>query len=259
MRMLVCVKQVPESEGAVSVEDYEEWIRRAPPSLFRMNRFDEYAVEEALRVKEACPDSRIDVISVGPLRCEAIIRRAMGMGADRGSHILTDDEPFLTPFATASWIAAWATSEQYDLIFAGVMSEDGMNGQVGPMLAEMLGVPCASSVVCARVTNDRNAVYVEREIESGFRDTLEMALPAVLTVQSGINQPRYPSLSNMLRARKAAIESIRADSLPGVVPREAVTGTSAPKRRRTGRVLEGSPSDKARELIHILRERTLVR
>lgn len=241
------------------MDHYEEWIRSAALSLFRMNRFDECAVEEGLRVKESFPESKVDAISVGPPRCEAVIRRAMGMGADRGIHILGDDEPFLPPLVTASRIAARTVSEQYDLFFAGVMSEDGMNGQVGPMLAEMLGIPCATSVVCTRVTDDRKAVQVEREIEGGYRDALEMALPAMITVQSGINQPRYPSLSHMLRAKKAAIETISSDSLPQAAPRDAVTRTEPPQRRRSGRVLEGTPADKARELIGILRERTLVR
>lgn len=241
------------------MDHYEEWVRGAAPSLFRMNRFDEYAVEEALRMREAFPDSRVDAISVGPRRCEAVIQRALGMGADRGIHILTDDEPFLTPFVTASWIAERAGKERYDLLFAGVMSEDGMNAQVGPMIAEILGISCATSVVCAQVTNDRRAVYVEREIEGGFRDTLEMSLPAMITVQSGMNQPRYPSLSHMLRARKASIETLPADSLPHVTSRDAVTGTAPPEPRRNGRVLEGTANDKARVLIDILRERSLVR
>lgn len=259
MKILVCVKQVPESEGVVSIERYEEWLRRAAPSLFRMNRFDEYAVEEAIRLKEVFPETRVDAITVGPKRCTAAVRRAMGMGADRGIHILTEDEPFLPPFAIASWIAARAEREKYDLFLAGVISEDGMHAQVGPMVAEILGIPYVTSVICLRLTGDRGGLYVEREIEGGLRDTLEVVLPAMVTVQSGINQPRYPSLSNMLRAGKSAIETVSAHSLPLPTPRHAIVGTDPPRPRREVRFLEGTASDKARLLVNILRERALMR
>lgn len=259
MNILVCVKQVLESLGVASVDRYEEWLRSAPSSLFRMNRFDEYAVEEALRMKDFLPQARVTAITVGPPRCESVVRRSMGMGAEGGIHVLTEDEPFPSPFATASSIAELAGGQGYDLLFAGVMSEDGMSAQVGPMVAELLGIPCTTSVVCVRMMDDRRAVYVEREVERGFRDMLEISLPAMITVQSGINQPRYPSLSHMLRAGKALIETVSASSLQPVTPREIVVGTAPPQPRRDGRVLLGAAADKARMLIDVLRERSLLR
>ncbi|MCU0821508.1 MAG: electron transfer flavoprotein subunit beta/FixA family protein, partial [Spirochaetes bacterium] len=209
MKILVCVKQVPDTEGAVIINNSKNWIDINDKSSFRLNRFDEYAVEEAVRIKEALPGTAIDAISAGPARSEAALRRAMGIGADNGIHIIMDDN-YHFPFEIASLISAYAKDKKYDIIFTGAMSEDGMHCQTGPMIAAMLDIPFAASCISEKLVDNGSAVHVEREIEGGLRDSLDLSLPALLAVQSGINHPRYPSLSNVLRAKKQEITRIDA-------------------------------------------------
>jgi electron transfer flavoprotein beta subunit len=223
-----------------------------------MNRFDECAVEEALLIKETFPNTSVDVISVGAPRAAIVIRRALGMGADHGIHIVSEQVGYVSPFVTASWIASCAKKNNYDLILTGVMAEDDMQGQVGQMIAEFLSLPCATSTIFERLSPHKGTVYVEREIEGGARDTLELSLPAVLTIQSGINIPRYPSLSNILRAKKEKVETIDAKSVGHPESRQRVVRVEYPQKSRSGVVLEGTQQEKAAQLLEILREKSLI-
>jgi len=251
MKILVCVKQIPDPDVPVHVNADNRWVD-LDGSAFVMNRFDGFALEEALHIREEIPDTRIDVVSVGPERAEAVLRRSLGMGADHGVHILTESDGYLSPFATATWIAAYARSCHYDMILTGVMSGDDMNGQVGPLVAEMLHLPCATSVIFRRMMMEMDRIYVEREMEGGLRDALEINLPALLTLQSGINQPRYPSLSKMLRANKHPLDMIPSGyfDLPPV--HLSVIQTTLPQKSRARRILEGTPREKASQLLDIL-------
>ena len=258
MKILVCVKQVLESEKPIRIDSSAEWIQMDGAGSFRMNRFDEFAMEEALLIKEAFPKTTIDVITVGPGRSVMTLKRALGMGGDQGIHIINEKEGYLSPFVTACWIASYAGNRTYDLILTGVMSEDYMQGQVGPMIAEFLSLPCATSTILQRLSPQKGVVYVEREIEGGFRDTLDLRLPAVLSVQSGINTPRYPSLSNMLRAKREEMETIQTSSLEQPELRQVVMEMAYPSKSRAGQVIAGTQEEKARKLLMILREKSLV-
>lgn len=258
MKILVCVKQVPESDAAVKIDYSGYWIHTDDSASFRMNRVDECAVEEALLIKETFPNTSVDVVSVGPPRAAIVIRRALGMGADHGIHIVSEQVGYVSPFVTASWIASCAKKNNYDLILAGVMAEDDMQGQVGQMIAEFLSLPCATSTIFERLSPHKGTVYVEREIEGGIRDTLELSLPSVLTIQSGINMPRYPSLSNLLRAKKEKLEAIDTKSMEQPDPRQRVVRVEYPKKSRSGVVLGGTQEEKATQLLEVLRERSLI-
>ncbi len=258
MDLLVCVKQVPDSEALIRINDTNNWIQLEDNAVFRMNRFDEFAVEEALRIRESLTDVKIDAISVGPSRVTSTIRKAMEMGADNGIHILIPDEQYHPPYETASLIASYAGGKEYDLIFTGVMSEDDMQCQVGQLIAGILDIPFASSCMQERLDSEKNTIYVEREIEQGLRESLELALPALLTIQSGINRPRYPSLSNVLRAKKQEIITIDAKSLPLPEERERLTGISYPKKSKNSIFIEGSTEEKAAKLLNILHGESLI-
>jgi electron transfer flavoprotein beta subunit len=250
MKILVCVKQVPETEASIAIDPSGKGIETELINEWKMNRYDEAAVEEALQIKEAYPDTTIDIISVGPPRSENAIKRAIGMGADSGIHIVTANHGEPDPFATAAWIAEYARS--YDLILAGVMSEDAMQGLVGPLIAENLGLPCATAVIYEKLGPKKNRVYIEREIEGGFREQLELNLPAVLTVQTGINQPRYPSLSNLLRANNTELRTVDAATLTHPGQKLEVYRLAYPRKLRDGLYLEGSQQEKAEQLLQIL-------
>ena len=257
MKILVCVKQVPESESVIR-PDHCGWVQTDLISEYRMNRLDEFAVEEALLIKRAHPSSSIDIITVGPDRSAAVIRRALGMGADEGIHIVTESEGYLSSFEIAAWIAGYAQGKNYDLILTGAMSEDNLQGQVGPMLAARLDFPWATSVILIHIAAEKKSIDVEREIEGGNRAIVEIQLPAVLTVQSGINSPRYPSLSNLLRANKQALKTIHAGNLTHPTSFEDLVGVVIPKKSRAGKVLQGSSQEKAARLLTILHEKALL-
>jgi electron transfer flavoprotein beta subunit len=258
MRILVCIKQVPDTESTNIVDEISGEIKIEDVSEFKMNRYDEFVVEEAVQIKESYPEAVIEAISVGPDRSADVIRRAIGMGADTGIHIETDSEDYLSPSVISSWIAAYARNRNYNLILTGAISEDTMHGQVGPMLAAHLDLPCASGVIFEQLSAHNDTIYVEREIEAGNRDTVELRLPAVLTLQSGINQPRYPVLSKLLKANQQKLEIINAASLQRPRFREHILDMELPRQSRAGKIIEGSPEEKAEQLLNILLEKALV-
>ncbi len=245
MRILVCIKQIGDSGD--------------------MNRFDAYALEEALELKEQLDDDKqglvsVDIVTMGPPEASKIIKRAFGMGADRGYHIVTEDTGYVSSFVTASRLAVVAKKTSYDLILTGVMSEDMMEGQTGPMLANIMGFPCATGVVKTSLSAGDNSIEVEREMENGLLDCLMIQLPVVLTIQAGINTPRYPSLSNMLAAGRKEITSLtEANLFPEPVrARQFCVGMEYPEKTRSGKMLEGSLSDKAEQVFAFLREKDLI-
>ena len=258
MKILVCVKQVPDSEIPIHIDDNGSWIDADAITEFKMNRLDEYAVEEALLIKASFPDSRIDIITVGPDRCEAVVRRAIGMGADSGAHIRSESEGYQSPWGVAAAIAGFVRDKDYSLILTGAMSEDSMQGQVGPMLAACLGCGWATSVICAKIASDTKTIYVEREIEGGHRDTLELKLPAVITIQSGINKPRWPSLSNLLRANSQKLEKVAMHDLVQIRQMEHPAAVVYPQKRRAGLILSGSRTEQAASLLAVLHEKSFL-
>ena len=258
MKILVCVKQVPESDTAIDIEEDGSWIDMDSFDEFKMNRLDEFAVEEAVRFKETLADLSIDVISVGSAHAADAVKRSIGMGAHNGVHIVYENEAHLGPSLIASWIAQYAKNHNYALILTGAMSEDAMNGQTGPMIAAHLNLPCATGVIFQKLASNEKTIYVEREIEGGKRDTLELKLPAVLTIQSGNNIPRYPSLSNLLRANKQKLEIIESVALSQPETGENIIRVGFPQKSRAATVLEGSQQDKARALLQILQDKALL-
>jgi len=260
MKMLVCVKQVPASSAGVFVENSEIRTDARGPRPWAMNRFDEFAVEEAVRIKESLPGTTVDVLSVGLASAVETVRRALGMGADIGTLVETAPGRWIPPEATAALIACAARGKDYDLILAGVMSEDEGNGHAGPAAAELLGLPCATFVVSLAVAEDGKSIHVERELGGGIRECLAVELPALIAVQAGINRPRYPSLSNVLRAEKTEIEILPAGSLLplGFEEWTRLAGAEYPEKKTGALVLEGTREEKAARLFDILKEKHLL-
>ena len=254
MRVLVCLKQVWEPESLFDLHGAELHPRH--PLRRKISSYDELALEEALRLKDRLAQTQVTALSVGPAAAVDALRRALGMGADQAVHILAPEQPPLRPATLAAWIAAWAGEQYFGLILTGVMSEDAMQGAVGPMLAAKLGLPAVTSVVSLEAGSD--ALEVEREMEGGRRQRLTAQLPALVTIQSGPNQPRYPTLSNLLRAKKTTPLTLEAANLAPPVERETVMAMAPPEKRRAGLVLEGDTAQKAERLLAILRERALL-
>ncbi len=256
MKILVCIKQVPDSEEIIRINESSGWIDFE--GGYRMNRFDEFALEEAVRIGETISVETIDALTAGPSRAESTIRKALEMGASRGIHILTEETDDMSAFERASLIGSLAQQEGYDLILTGVMAEDDMQSQVGPMIAEILGYPSASSVIHEEIDPERGMLFAEREIEGGTRECLEIKLPVLLTIQPGINRPRYPALSNVLRARKQEVTTIPVHSLHKPEKRERIVALHYPEAPSKGIVLEGSAGEKAEILIQLLHEKSIL-
>jgi len=180
------------------------------------------------------------------------------MGADHGTHIVTPSDEFVDPSILAGWMAALPEASGADLILCGAMSEDLMQGQVGPLLAEYLSLPCASAVMQVSILSDHGSVHVEREIEGGYRETVALQLPALLTIQTGINQPRYPSLSNLLRANKLTLNTLNTDGMDAPPSLQTVKQVTFPRKLREGVFLEGSTAQKAEQLINLLSDRSFL-
>jgi len=261
MKILVCVKQVPDAEELLPIDPEGSWITGQDGMVFRMNRFDEFALEEAMRIKERFSgsiDVTIDSVSVGPERVRSTLKKSLALGAENGFHILVEEEGYLSPFDTAALIASFAGGGDYGLILAGVMAEDDMQSLVGSFVAEILGYPCATAVMYQEVRDDRKRITVEREIEAGRRERLRLNLPAVLTVQSGINSPRYPTLTNVLRAKDQEIVTISAGRLAVLQKRERVVSLAYPEISSQGTFLEGTAQEKAQALLQALHGKAFI-
>ncbi len=257
MKILACVKLVREAEGELRPDPATGLLLEGSAVSYRMSELDGFALEQALRIRESRPGSAVEAVTVGPERAAQVLKRALGMGADHGVHIRTASLFPPSPFEAAAWLGQYAAGQTCDLILAGMMSEDLMQGLVGPLLAERLGWPCVTCAILVRVAPDGGSVYVEREIEQGWRERLSLRLPAVLTVQSGAHKPRYPALSAMLRARRTAFTTLEADSLGRPEARQDTVRVFAPGRTRAGLFLEGSTEQKALELLRVLALRGL--
>ncbi|MGH7752415.1 MAG: electron transfer flavoprotein subunit beta/FixA family protein, partial [Gemmatimonadales bacterium] len=201
MKVAVCIKRVPDSETRVKIAPDGKSLDESGVK-FVMNPYDEFAVEEALRLKEKAGSGEVVVVSLGPDAAQETIRTALAMGADRGVLLNVDRIP-LDGFEVAKTLAAELKPGGFDLILFGKMAIDDYNHQVGPMVAELLGVPCVTTVEHLHWEDGRGTA--EREIEGGM-EVVEFSLPAVLSTDKGLNEPRYPALKGIMAAKKKPLE-----------------------------------------------------
>lgn len=257
MKILVCIKQVVGPESKPRLNQENTWAEYGEKVSYWINRYDEYAVEEALRIREKIPGTVIDIVSIGPERVKTAIKRCLEMGADRGFHLFDDSEEYLSPSSKSRFIAEFCRDRAYDLILTGVMSEDMMSGQTGPMTAARLEIPSAVSVMELEVDADQRCIRVDRELEAGHRCSMVLTLPALAAVQSGINRPRYPSLSHVMRAKSIEIMEIKCDALPDAIC-ETVAAVREAGPDRAGIRLAGTTAEKAAKLWQLLHEKSLL-
>lgn len=257
MKILVCLRLVPDLQSSFRLNSTRNDYQKEGLA-FRLNSYDEYALEEAVSIKERLNDVEITALSVGDRKAEQAVRRGLEFGAQRGVHILVEEKNIFSPDAltTASYIAEFVEKEKYDLLFFGVMSEDLQRSQVGGMTAGLLAIPCATSVVKLEISEDIKKITVQRELEGGRREIVEMPIPAVVTIQSGINKPRYPSLSNKLRARKQELEIINKNKENNISTKEEFLGLREPLLPKAGVFIEGNIYQKAERVLEIIHEKT---
>jgi electron transfer flavoprotein beta subunit len=247
MKIAVCIKQVVTREWQIRVNEPKTWIRDQEAS-FELNEPDAYALEEGLRLRER-HGGEVVVCSAGPGRVTSVIREALARGADRAIHVQGDDLASADAFAVAEALAAAIKDERFDLVLAGLQSDDQGFGQVGVVLAERLGIPHATIIMDVQV--DGQTLKVKRELESGWFQFVSMPLPALLTIQSGINQLRYATLKGIMAAKK---KEIRAVPAAAGAARTRIVDLYAPQKAKQTQMIGGSPADAARQLVKALRE-----
>ena len=248
MKIAVCIKQVPTRDWQPRLTDDKTWIREQDAS-FEMNEPDAYALEEALRLKEK-HQGEVVVCSAGPARVAQVIREALARGADRAIHVEDDGLASADAFVTCDALAAAMKDEQFDLILTGLQSDDQGFAQVGVILAERLGRPHATIIM--EVQAEGSSLRVKRELEGGWFQWVSMPLPAVLTIQSGINQLRYATLKGIMAAKKKEIKKVTpAAAAP---PVQRITSLYFPEKGKKTQILPGTPAEAAKELVKRLRE-----
>jgi electron transfer flavoprotein beta subunit len=249
MKALVAVKRVIDFNVKVRVKADKTGVETANVKM-SMNPFDEIAVEEAIRLKEAGAVSEIVAVSMGPQACQETIRTALAMGADRGVLLQVERIP-ADGLVVARALAAELKDAGFDIILFGKMAIDDYNHQVGPMVAELLGLPCVTSVAHLELADGKGVA--EREIEGGI-EVCEFPLPAVLTVDKGLNEPRYPALKGIMAAKKKPMEVKPTALAAGGIEVVALT---PPPERKEGRIVGEGPAA-VHELVRLLREEAKV-
>ena len=252
MKIAVCIKQVPTREWQPRLDDAKTWIRESD-AAFEMNEPDAYALEEALRLKEKS-GGEVVVCSAGPARVAQVIREALARGADRAIHVEDDGLASADAFVTSAALASAMNGEQFDLVLTGLQSDDQGFAQVGVILAEKLGLPHATIIM--EVQAEAGNLRVKRELEGGWFQWVAMPLPAVLTIQSGINQLRYATLKGIMAAKKKEIRKAAAPA--SATPRQKIVSLYVPEKGKKTQLISGSPAEAAKELVKKLRDEARV-
>jgi electron transfer flavoprotein beta subunit len=248
MKILVALKQVPDTETRIKVAADGRSLDPADVKWI-ISPYDEYALEEAIRIKEA-KGAEVIALSVGGDSVKDVLKNALALGADSAVLIRGDGQG--DPFAVAQMIGAYAKDKGFDLILCGNKGLGGDNAAVGPMLAELLGM--AQTNVIVKLELGDGTFRAEREVEGGS-EIVEGALPAVITAQKGLNEPRYASLKGIMAAKKKTIEELEAGP---VTTGAQVSALTLPPERPAGRKLEGDPAVQASSLLLALRDEAKV-
>ncbi len=248
MKIAVCIKQVVTREWQLRVNDQKTWIRDQDAS-FELNEPDAYALEEALRLKEK-HGGEVVVCSAGPARATQVIREALARGADRAIHVEADQFAAAEAAVVGGALADAIREEKFDLVLTGLQSDDQGFGQVGVVLAERLGIPHATIIMEVQASQD--GLRVKRELEGGWFQWVSLPLPALLTIQSGINQLRYATLKGIMAAKKKEIRRVPPASLPQ--PMQRIASVYFPEKGKKTQMIAGGAADAGKELVKRLRE-----
>ena len=249
MKIAVCIKRVPDSETRVKIAADGKSLDEAGVK-FVLNPYDEFAVEEALRRKEKAGAGEVAVFCLGPAAAQETIRTALAMGADRGVLLSADKIP-ADPLESAKILAAELKGTSWDLILFGRMAIDDYNTQVGTLVAELLDLPCVSAVSHLDIEGTKGVA--EREIEGGI-EIVDFQLPAVLTTDKGLNEPRYPALKGIMAAKKKPLDIKPVQPGAGAL---AIAALTPPPERKEGRIV-GEGAGAVGELVRLLREEAKV-
>lgn len=250
MNIFVLLKRTFDTEEKIVInqgqiqEDGAEFI---------INPYDEYAVEEAIQLRDE-HGGEVIVVTIGTEEAEKELRTALAMGADKAVLInVEDDLDDIDQYTTSKIIAKYLEDQEYDLIIGGNVAIDGGSGQVGPRVAELLNIPQVTTITNIEVDGD--TATMERDVE-GDKEVVEVSLPVLVTAQQGLNEPRYPSLPGIMKAKKKPLEELELDDLDldedDVEAKTETVEIFLPKQKEAGKVLEGEISDQVKELVNLL-------
>jgi len=250
MKIAVLIKQVPGSESALPINDSNNWIDESA-ATFVMNPPDNFALEEALLIKEREEGGEVIVLSMGPSRVQKVIREGLAKGADRGIHIEEESQIEIDPLIIAQRFADVLKEENCDLILTGLQSDDTGMGQTGVLIGEMLGLSTATLVVETNVVNQD--IKVKRELESGWFQWVQLPLPASISIQSGLNTPRYPSLKGIMGAKKKEIKIVSTSELSSRTKNQLMENIYVPKASKKTEVIDGPVDKTVERIVEILK------
>ena len=247
MKIAVLVKQVPGSESPLNVDSSEKGLDESQVTYIT-NESDNYAIEEALQICDKLEEGEVVIISMGPQRVQKAIREALAKGGHRAIHINTNSSSSSDPLVTASALASIMKDEKFDLIFSGLQSDDLGFGQTGIILGEMLEMSTATLAMSTEVADGK--IRVKRELESGYFQWITMTLPASISVQSGCNTPRYPSLKGIMGAKKKEITEVQFDEIDTF---QSVKRLYSPSNSKETVMIEGSTENIVEKLVDVLK------
>lgn len=257
MKVIVLMKQVANKDAVLRIAADEKWINEADIAQ-QTNESDGYALEEALRLKEAKGDGEVIVCTLGPQSAKTVIKDALARGADRAIHVVAENANRLSPYQIAKAIADAVREENADLIFTGLQSDDASYGQTGVILAELLGIPHATIVIEVDRGGLNGNLRVKRELESGWYQWFTYKLPALLTIQSGISQIRYASLKGIMAAKKKEIREVTA-AIESFASAQTIEKVYMPLKTKQAQMLgDGDAKKGAVELVEKLRSEVRV-
>lgn len=246
MKILVCMKQVPQKDAPLKLNEAGTWIRE--DVQYEVNEPDAFALEEALRQKEK-HTGEVVALTAGPARAQQVLREALAKGADRAIHLEDDKFAGLDAYNTARAIGAAIKDEKFDLIFTGLQSDDYGYAQTGVILAQILGWPHATIIM--HIEKNADGIRVKRELEAGFFQYVDMPLPAVLTIQSGINKLRYATLIGIKQAKNKPMRKVAMAEVESAVGGnlQKIERLYVPQKTKNTEVLEGPPAEVAKKLV----------
>ncbi|HWY49018.1 MAG TPA: electron transfer flavoprotein subunit beta/FixA family protein [Bryobacteraceae bacterium] len=250
MKIIVSIKQVPMRDSQLRIDASGRWIQENDLS-FEINEPDAYALEEALQLKEK-HGGEVIALCAGPARASQTIREALAKGADRAVHIEDENLGSFDTLGIAKLLAKAAAVEKPDLILTGLQSDDLGYGQTGVVIAEILGLPHGTIIMAVEKTD--GGIRVKRELEDGWFQNVEMPLPAVLTIQSGINKLRYATLMGIKKAKTKEIKKVTTGELGvAATPTAVIERIYLPQRTKQTQMLEGTAKEAAAKLVEKLK------
>ncbi len=255
MNIFVLMKRTFDTEEKISIKNGRIDDSGAE---FIINPYDEYAIEEAI-VLRGEHGGEVTVVTVGEEEVEKELRTALAMGADKAVRIDTEDLDEIDQYTTATLLAAYLKGQQVDIILGGNVAVDGGSGQVAPRVAEILGIAQVTTITKLEV--EGNIATIVRDVE-GDEETIEVSLPVLVTAQQGLNEPRYPSLPGIMKAKKKPLEIIELDDLDleeeDVKPKTKKIDIFLPPQKQAGKILQGELSDQVKELVSLLKSEAKV-